>query len=80
MPAGSVFTTLIPVESAGAIADVDGAYESFDIPKGTLRGSPPNPEDDVTTLKVSFYLAGKKTLDADLIAGFTKALTTDTET
>jgi TRAP-type uncharacterized transport system substrate-binding protein len=66
---------LIPIENAGAIAEEQHAYESFDIPKGTLRGSPPNPEDDVTTLKVSFYLVGKKTLDADLIAGFTKALT-----
>src|SRR5215475_7539015 len=66
--------TLIPIENAGAIAEEQHAYESFDIPKGTLRGSPPNPEDDVTTLKVSFYLVGKKTLDADRIADFTKAL------
>jgi TRAP transporter TAXI family solute receptor len=66
---------LIPIENAGAIAEEERAFESFDIPKGTLRGSPPNPEDDVTTLKVSFYLVGKKALDADLIAGFTKSLT-----
>ena len=32
---------LIPIDSAGAIADVKGPYESFDIPKGTLRGAPP---------------------------------------
>jgi TRAP-type uncharacterized transport system substrate-binding protein len=67
---------LIPVESAGAIAEKERAYESFDIPKGTLRGSPPNPEDDVTTLKVSYYLVGKKTLDADVIADLTQAFTT----
>ena len=66
---------LIPIENAGAIAEEEHAFESFDIPKGTLWGSPPNPEDDVTTLKVSFYLVGKKTLDNDMIAGFTKALT-----
>src|SRR5215469_5620382 len=66
---------LIPVENAGAIAEEEHAYESFDIPKGTLRGSPPAPEDDVTTLKVSFYLVGKKSLDNDMIAGFTKAVT-----
>jgi TRAP-type uncharacterized transport system substrate-binding protein len=66
---------LIPIENAGAIAEEEHAYESFDIPKGTLRGSPPNPEDDVTTLKVSFYLVGKKSLDKDMIAGFTQALT-----
>lgn len=66
---------LIPIENAGAIAEENRAYESFDIPKGTLRGSPPVPDDDVTTLQVSFYLVGKKSLDNDLIAGFTQALT-----
>ena len=40
---------LIPIENAGAIAEKQRAYESFDIPKGTLRGSPPDPEDEVTT-------------------------------
>jgi TRAP-type uncharacterized transport system substrate-binding protein len=66
---------LIPIENAGAIAEKDRAYESFDIPKGTLRGSPPVPEDDVTSLQVSFYLVGKKSLDNDMIASFTQALT-----
>ncbi|WP_027554094.1 TAXI family TRAP transporter solute-binding subunit [Bradyrhizobium sp. Cp5.3] len=66
---------LIPIENAGAIAEKEHAYESFDIPKGTLRGSPPVPDDDVTTLQVSFYLVGKKSLDNDLIAGFTQAIT-----
>ncbi|MGY8664020.1 TAXI family TRAP transporter solute-binding subunit [Bradyrhizobium sp. UFLA05-109] len=67
---------LIPIESAGAIAEKERAYESFDIPKGTLRGSPPVPEDDVTTLQTAFYLVGKKSLDNDMIAGFTQAITT----
>lgn len=66
--------TLIPIENAGAIAEEERAYESFDIPKGTLRGSPPVPEDDVTTLRVSFYLVAKKSLDNDLVADFTQAL------
>src|SRR6266702_7208344 len=35
---------LIPIESAGAIAETERAFESFDVPKGTLRGSPPVPE------------------------------------
>lgn len=34
------FPIVIPVDSAGAIADATGPYESFDIPKGTLRGAP----------------------------------------
>jgi hypothetical protein len=66
---------LIPIENAGAIAEKEHAYESFDIPKGTLHGSPPVPDDDVTTLKVSFYLVGKKSLDNDMIANFTQAIT-----
>jgi hypothetical protein len=66
---------LIPIENAGAIAEKERAYESFDIPKGTLRGAPPNPSDDVTTLKVAFYVVARKSLDNDVIAGFTQALT-----
>jgi TRAP transporter TAXI family solute receptor len=65
---------LIPIESAGAIAEKDKAYESFDVPKGTFHGSPPVPSDDVTTLKVSYYLVAKKELDADLITALTKEL------
>jgi TRAP-type uncharacterized transport system substrate-binding protein len=70
----NAFPSLIPVESAGAIADVAGAYESFDIPLGTLRGNPPVPEADLTTLRVGSYLVANKTLDADLITSLTQAI------
>lgn len=66
--------TLIPIDSAGAIADADGAYESYDIPKGTLRGAPPVPEDDVTTLRVGFYLVANKKLHNSLIAQLTERI------
>ena len=66
---------LIAIENAGAIAEKERAYESFDIPKGTLRGSPPVPDDDLTTLKVPYYVVAKKTLDKDLIADFTQSFT-----
>ena len=65
---------LIPINSAGAIAEKERAYESFDVPKGTLRGSPPLPGDDLTTLRVSFYLVAKKSLDADMVTGLTQSL------
>jgi TRAP-type uncharacterized transport system substrate-binding protein len=65
---------LIPIESAGAIAQNTRAYESFDVPKGTLRGAPPVPDDDLTTLRLSFYLVANKKLGSDLIADFTKSL------
>jgi TRAP transporter TAXI family solute receptor len=65
---------LIPVESAGAIAQAQRAYESFDVPKGTLRGSPPVPEDDLTTLRTSLYLVANKKLGADLITSLTQTI------
>jgi TRAP-type uncharacterized transport system substrate-binding protein len=65
---------LIPIESAGAIAQSDRAYESFDVPKGTLRGNPPVPDDDLTTLRTSLYLVAKKTLGSDLITTLTQTL------
>jgi NMT1-like family len=65
---------LLPIESAGAIAHAERAYESFDVPKGTLRGSPPVPEDDLTTLRATLYLVANKKLGTDLIAGFTQAI------
>jgi TRAP-type uncharacterized transport system substrate-binding protein len=65
---------LIPIEAAGAIVEKHRAYESFDVPKGTLRGSPPIPSDDLTTLRVSFYVVASKQLDNDLITDLTEAL------
>ena len=65
---------LIPVESADAIAVLDRAYLSYELPKGTLRGSPAIPDDDMTTLRVPFYLVANKTLDNDVITQLTKTI------
>jgi NMT1-like family len=65
---------LIPIESAGAIAAAERAYESFDVPKGTLRGAPPVPDDDVTTLQASLYLVANKKLGTKLISTLTQAI------
>jgi TRAP-type uncharacterized transport system substrate-binding protein len=65
---------LIPIDAAGAIAEKHRAYESFDVPKGTLRGSPPVPSDDLTTLKVSFYVVATKQLDNDVAGALAEAL------
>lgn len=74
----SIFPTgapvLIPIDAAGAIADADGAYESFDIPKAALRGAPAVPDDDVTTLRVGYYLVANKRLDADVVARLTQMI------
>jgi hypothetical protein len=63
---------LIPIDSAGAITDVKGPYESFDIPKGTLRGAPAVPDDDVTTLRVPYLLVANRHLDQQVVAELTK--------
>lgn len=65
---------LIPIESAAAIAEGERAFESFDVPKGTLRGSPPVPEDDLTTLRTSLYLVAQKKLGTDLVTRLTQAI------
>src|SRR4030088_3505403 len=65
---------LIPIDSAGAIAEAERAYESFDVPKGTLRGAPPVPDDDLTTLRASLYLVANKKLGSDLIASLTQTI------
>src|ERR1700736_2937746 len=67
---------LIPIESAGAIAEAERAYESFDVPKGTLRGSPPVPDDDLTTLRTSLYLVASKKLGNDLVTALTQTIMT----
>jgi TRAP-type uncharacterized transport system substrate-binding protein len=65
---------LIPIESAGAIAEAERAYESFDVPKGTLRGAPPVPDDDLTTLRASLYLVASKKLGSDLVTTLTQTI------
>ena len=66
--------TLIGIDSAAAIAETERAYESFDVPKGTLRGAPPVPEDDLTTLRTSLYLVANKKLGSDLVATLTQTI------
>jgi TRAP transporter TAXI family solute receptor len=73
-PQGKHEVGLVPIESAGAISAVDRAYESYDLPKGTIRGSPPVPEDDLTTLRIPFYLIANKNLSDDVVATLTKEL------
>src|SRR5262249_32434793 len=65
---------LIPIEAAGAIAEAAKAYESYDLPKGSLRGSPAVPDDDLTTLRVPIYLVANKSLEDDKITSLTKAI------
>lgn len=65
---------LVPIDAAGAIADAEGAFDSFSIPKGMLRGAPPNPGEDLTTLKTGFYLVANARLNSDVATSLTQAL------
>lgn len=65
---------LIEIESAGAVANIAQYYESYDIPKGTLRGAPPVPSDDLTSLRVSYYLVANKSVNNGAITDLTQSL------
>jgi TRAP transporter TAXI family solute receptor len=71
---GKAKPTLIPIESAGAIAAVARYYQSYDLPKGTVQGSPPIPDDDMKTLRVPFYLVANKKLSDDVVGGLAKSI------
>lgn len=65
---------LIPIESAGAIAAVTKYYQSYDLPKGTVQGSPLIPDEDMTTLRVPFYLVASKKTSDDVVGALAKAI------
>ena len=65
---------LIPIESAGAIAAITRYYQTYELPKGTLQGAPPIPDDDMTTLRVPYYLVANKKLPDDVIGPLAKAI------
>ena len=44
------------------------------MPKGTLRGSPPVPDDDLTSLQASLYLVAKKTLRSDVATNLAQTI------
>jgi len=65
---------LVPIDAAAAIAAVSRAYQSYTLPKGTIRGSPPMPAEDMTTLRIPFHLVVDKKADDDMVASLAKAI------
>jgi TRAP transporter TAXI family solute receptor len=65
---------LVPIESAGAIANIQRAYESYELPKGTIRGSPAIPDEDLTTLRLPLYLVAGKKVSDDVAGALVKAV------
>lgn len=73
-PEGKRQPSLIAIDSAEAIALESKAYESYELPKGTLRGAPAIPDEDLTTLRVPVHLVANKGLDNETVAALAKAI------
>ena len=71
---GKTQPSILEIESAEAIAASTKYLESYDMPKGTLRGAPPLPDDSLSTLRVLAYLVGKEKLSDDTAAALAKAI------
>jgi TRAP transporter TAXI family solute receptor len=71
---GKQTVKLIPIDSAGAIAALNSAYESYELPKGSIRGSPAVPDEDLTTLRVPYYLVANAKVPDDRITALAKAV------
>jgi len=65
---------LVPIESADPIAAYARFYESYELPKGMVQGSPPIPADDMTTLRVPLYLVANSRLNEDRVTVLTKSI------
>lgn len=65
---------LIAIDSAGAIAASNLFYESYDLPAGTLLGSPAVPDDDLTTLRIPYYLLANAKLSNTVGAALAQAI------
>jgi len=71
---GKRHPTLIAIDSAEAIAASAKSFESYELPKGTLRGAPAIPEEDLTTLRIPVHLVVRKNLDNDTVGALAKAI------
>lgn len=71
---GKARLQIIPIEAAGAIAATARAYESYDLPKGTVFGAPAVPDDDLTTLRVPYYLLANRKVAGDVVTALTEAI------
>ncbi len=65
---------LVPIESAAAIAEITKYYQSYDLPKGAVQGSPPIPDDDMKTLRVPYYLVANKKLSDEVVGVLAQAI------
>ena len=65
---------VLEIDAAEAIGLEVKYYESFDMPKGAIRGAPPLPEEETSTLRVPLYLVAKAKMSDDTAAALAKAV------
>lgn len=63
---------LLAIDQAAAIASNARYLETHELPKGTLSGSPPLPDEDLTTLLVPVNIVAQSTLSDDVVAALTR--------
>jgi uncharacterized protein len=64
----------VSLDEAEALAAANPAYESGEIEAGQFGGSPPLPEESVTTITVATYLVANRNVSADAITVLTRTL------
>ncbi len=69
--------TIIDVDEAAAIAKQYPGLETLDVPKGTFDGSLPAPDDDITTLSVSYRLMARSMMPDWIAAEITRVILAD---
>ena len=75
--AGKEGPSFIEIDQAEGIGKRLPPYESEDIVAGAFGGVPPEPDDELTTLKYPIYIVARKTLSEDKVATFAKLLYQD---
>jgi TRAP-type uncharacterized transport system substrate-binding protein len=70
----------LPIGSSEAIAERNPAYESSEIPKGSLGGSPSRPTEDVETVMVSHYIVASNAAAESTIGDLARLLLSSRQT
>lgn len=65
---------ILEIDSAEAIAMKTKYLETFDLPKGALRGAPALPDDSVSTLRVPAYLVASQKASEDTVSALAKSI------
>ncbi|BAT58255.1 hypothetical protein GJW-30_1_00778 [Variibacter gotjawalensis] len=65
---------IVAIDQADAIASYARYYESYELPKGTLWGSPQVPDEEMETLRVPINIVAQRRLEPELITILTRVL------